>query len=121
MDILKDVLLVFTVVLLVYVLYQRLLQVLGKKERSRRYAAVSETMDWEGRSLKMHIEAEQAMVLQVTVCTPAGDEVIRLEDRSLEVGKHDVVIECHALVQGRYYVSLQTPAQEYSRYFEIEA
>ena len=34
MDTLKDVLLVFTVVLLVYVLYQRLLNVLGKKEKS---------------------------------------------------------------------------------------
>ena len=48
MNTLKDVLLVFTVVLLVYVLYQRLLQVLGKKERSKRYTRVSEKLEVEG-------------------------------------------------------------------------
>jgi len=106
MDTLKDVLLVFTVVLLVYVLYRRLLNVLGKKEKSTRYVEVSETMEWEGRSLKMTVESLRPMELQMA-------------DRQLEKGTHAIELDCASLTKGRYYVWLKTSAQEYSRYFEI--
>ncbi len=59
MDNLKDVLLVFTVVLLVYVLYQRLLQVLGKKERSKQYARVGEELTINQGILAMEMVALQ--------------------------------------------------------------
>ena len=120
MDTLKDVLLMFTVVVLVYVLYQRLLQVLGKKERSRKYASVSETMEWQGRILTMRLEAEQSMTLSVSVKKSTGEEVIGQDEKQLEIGSHEVKVDCAVLAPGRYYVSMQTPAQEYSRYFEIE-
>jgi len=119
MDTLKDVLLVFTVVLLVYVLYQRLLNVLGKKEKSTRYVEVSETMEWEGRSLKMTVESLRPMELQIAIKGNDGRELMRLADRQLEKGTHAIELDCAALAKGRYYVWLKTPAQEYSRYFEI--
>ena len=120
MDTLKDVLLMFTVVVLVYVLYQRLLQVLGKKERSRKYASVSETMEWQGRMLTMRLEAEQRMTLRVSVKKATGEEVILHDEQQVEIGSHQVQVDCDMLAPGRYYVSMHTPAQEYSRYFEIE-
>jgi hypothetical protein len=119
MDTLKDVLLVFTVVLLVYVLYQRLLSVLGKKEKSTRYVEVSETMEWEGRSLKMTVESLRPMELQIAIKGNDGRELMRLSDRQLEKGTHAIELDCASLTKGRYYVWLKTPAQEYSRYFEI--
>lgn len=119
MDTLKDVLLVFTVVLLVYVLYQRLLQVLGKKEKSTRYASVGEEMRWQGRTLYLQIDAAREMELQVAVKDGLGNELIRQADCQLSIGGQEIAVDCASLAKGRYYVWLKTPAQEYSRYFEI--
>lgn len=119
MDTLKDVLLVFTVVLLVYVLYQRLLQVLGKKEKSTRYVSVGETIRWQGPILQLQLDAAREMELLVAVRDDRGSELIRQPERQLKVGHHEIAIDCSGLAKGRYYVWLKTPAQEYSRYFEI--
>lgn len=119
MDTLKDVLLVFTVLLLVYVLYQRLLRVLGKKEKSSHYAAVGESLEWKGKTLSMTMEVAKPMPLEVAVRNPQGHTLLREPDRNLEKGTHIVAIDCNSLSVGRYYVWLKTPSQEYSRYFEI--
>ncbi len=119
MNTLKDVLLVFTVVMLVYVLYKRLLQMLGKKERSKRYARVSEQLLLQDGVLKMQLELDQAMVLKVTVHAASGEEVLKLDDRTLEAGAHAIEVDVASLSQGRYYMQLQTPAEVYSRYFDL--
>ncbi len=119
MNTLKDVLLVFSVVLLVYVLYKRLLQVLGKKERSKRYARVGEHLQLQDGVLKMQLDLDQPMTLCVTVHTAGGEQVLKQEDRSLETGAHTIEVDVAALAQGRYYMQLQTPAEVYSRYFEL--
>lgn len=119
MNTLKDVLLVFSVVLLVYVLYKRLLQVLGKKERSKRYARVGEHLQLQDGVLKMQLDLDQPMKLCVTVHTAGGEQVLKQEDRSLETGAHTIEVDVAALAQGRYYMQLQTPAEVYSRYFEL--
>ena len=119
MNTLKDVLLVFSVVLLVYVLYQRLLQVLGKKERSKRYARVGEHLQLQDGVLKMQLELDQPMTLSVTIHTSTGEQVLKQEDRSLETGEHSIEVDVASLVPGRYYMQLQTPAEVYSRYFEL--
>lgn len=119
MNTLKDVLLVFSVVLLVYVLYQRLLQVLGKKERSKRYARVSEKLEITGGMLMMDLELEQPMTLKLSVHTSQGESLLSPEERSLETGSHSIEVDISALKSGRYYILLQTPAEAYSRYFEL--
>jgi len=119
MENLKDVLLVFTVVLLVYVLYQRLLQVLGKRERSKKYARVSETLELAAGRLKMHLETEQPMDLKLSVHASHGEAILKLEDRSLGIGSHNIEVDISSLKPGRYYIQLQTPSEVYSRYFEL--
>ena len=119
MNTLKDVLLVFTVVLLVYVLYQRLLQVLGKKERSKRYARVSEKLEVEGGLLKMDLDLAQPMLLELSVHTSQGELLLAPNERSLEIGLHNMEVDISELKSGRYYVQLKTPSEVYSRYFEL--
>lgn len=119
MDTLKDVLLVFTVVLLVYVLYQRLLQVLGKKQRSGRYVRVGEELAVENNLLRMQVELSQPMTLKMSVHTPQGDQVHALDEQSLQSGIHTIEVRVDSLETGRYYLQMQTPAETYSRYFEL--
>jgi hypothetical protein len=119
MENLKDVLLVFTVVVLVYVLYQRLLQVLGKKERSKKYARVSEKLEIDGGMLKMDLAMDQPMLVKLSVHANQGESLLTLEDRSLEAGEHKIEVDISVLKSGRYYIQLQTPAEVYSRYFEL--
>jgi hypothetical protein len=119
MNTLKDVLLVFTVVLLVYVLYQRLLKVLGKRERSKRYARVSEKLEVTRGVLKMDLELEQPMTLKLSVHASQGETLLTPADQSLEIGFNNIEVDISALKSGRYYIQLQTPSEVYSRYFEI--
>jgi hypothetical protein len=119
MENLKDVLLVFTVVLLVYVLYQRLLQVLGKKERSRQYTKVGEELRIENGILSMEITVEQSMPLNITMHTASGNEVLNQQHKQLETGLHSIEVNVSSLAAGKYYVQLTTPAETYSRYFEL--
>lgn len=119
MNTLKDVLLVFTVVLLVYVLYQRLLQVLGKKERSKRYARVSEKLEVGSGWLKMELELEQPMLLELSVHEAQGEKLLTPKDQSLEIGSHRIQVDISTLKSGRYYILLKTPSEVYSRYFEL--
>lgn len=120
MDTLKDVLLVFTVVMLVYVLYQRLLQVLGKKERSKKYARVGEHLQLQDGVLNMQLELDQPMMLSVTVHTAGGEQVLKQKDCTLETGAHTIEVDVKALAHGKYYMQLQTPAETYSRYFDLK-
>lgn len=119
MDNLKDVLLVFTVVLLVYVLYQRLLQVLGKKERSKQYARVGEELTINQGVLAMEITLDQPMTLLITVHSTSGNEILKQESMQLETGLHSINVNISSLSSGRYYVQLTTPSETYSRYFEL--
>jgi hypothetical protein len=119
MDTLKDVLLVFTVVLLVYVLYQRLLQVLGKKEKSKRYARVSEKLEVGSGWLNMELELEQPMLLELSVHEAQGEKLLTPKDQSLEIGSHRIQVDISTLKRGRYYIQLKTPSEVYSRYFEL--
>jgi hypothetical protein len=119
MDNLKDVLLVFTVVLLVYVLYQRLLQVLGKKERSKRYARVSEQLRLHEGMLAMEITIDQPMSLLISTHAASGNEVLNQQGKELETGTHSLEVNVSTLSAGKYYVQLKTPAETYSRYFEL--
>jgi hypothetical protein len=119
MDNLKDVLLVFTVVLLVYVLYQRLLQVLGKKERSKKYARVGEELKINQGMLAMEITVDQPMSLLITVHHTSGDEMLKQESMQLETGLHSIEVNVSSLSAGKYYVQLKTPSETYSRYFEL--
>ena len=119
MENLKDVLLVFTVVVLVYVLYQRLLQVLGKKERSKCYTRVSERLELSGGILKMSLDIDQPMILKLTVHASQGEVLLKPDDQSLEAGSHRIEVDVSSLNPGRFYIQLQTPAEVYSRYFEL--
>jgi len=76
-------------------------------------------MQLNERRLKMTVEAERAMSIEIAIKQGDGKEWIRLDDRHLEIGSHAVEIDCASLTTGRYYVWLKTPYQEYSRYFEI--
>jgi hypothetical protein len=119
MDTLKDVLLVFTVVLLVYVLYQRLLQVLGKKQRSKQYARVGEQLALENGVLKMQVTLDQPMTIQISVHSSQGEQVLALDDENRDIGMHSIEVRVDTLKAGRYYLQMQTPAETYSRYFEL--
>jgi hypothetical protein len=119
MDNLKDVLLVFTVVLLVYVIYQRLLQVLGKKERSKQYARVGEELTINQGILAMEITVDQPMSLLISVHHSSGDEVLSEGNKQLETGLHSIDVNVSSLTKGKYYVQLKTPSETYSRYFEL--
>ncbi|MFM9004653.1 MAG: hypothetical protein ACKOSR_04015, partial [Flavobacteriales bacterium] len=103
----------------VYVLYQRLLQVLGKKQRSKQYARVGEELALENGVLKMQVTLDQPMTIKLSVHTSAGEQVLAVDEQSREIGTHSIEVRVDTLKADRYYLQMQTPAETYSRYFEL--
>lgn len=116
---LKSALLVFVVVMLVYVLYQRLLVVLGKKDRDKRYVSLGEKIEWSGRKAEITFTLFMNQRVVVLICDAAGNEVQRIQDKEMSPGAQALEVDCSSLAPGRYYFRISAPAHDSSVYFNI--
>jgi hypothetical protein len=120
LETLRDVLLVFSVVLLVYVLYKRLLRILGKKEKSKRYPTLGETIQWQDeRHASLLITLEEPSELKLSVFSSTGQPVMEVVQGKYEEGTHELAINLSSLSSGKYYFKVTTDHQEASRYFDL--
>lgn len=121
LETLRDGLLVFSVVLLVYILYKRLLKILGKNERSKRYPTIGEEMIWKDkRTTTVSITLEEDSNLSISVYNNVGQKMNELMQGFYKIGTHDFDIDLSSLPAGRYYLKLVTEHQEASRYFDLQ-
>jgi steroid 5-alpha reductase family enzyme len=116
---LKNALLVFVVVLLVYVLYQRLLVILGKKERDKRYVTLSEKIEWTGKKAQLSFTLFMNQHVAVLIYDNAGNELQRIQDKEMTAGLQVVDVDCSTLAPGRYYFRITAAAHDSSVYFNI--
>jgi hypothetical protein len=115
----KNALLVFVVVMLVYVLYQRLLVVLGKKERDKRYVSLGEKIEWSGKHAKIYFQLYLDQSVAVRIYDTSGKEIATVLDKQFSAGHQMVEADCSALQPGRYYFRVSAPAHDSSIYFNI--
>ena len=91
-DIIQDFLLVSVVILLVYVLYKRLLIVLGKKEKSKQYLILHEGIDWSNSSAILPLESLMEDLLNASILDMQGHTIKTLPEMQIPLGKQQVEI-----------------------------
>ncbi len=120
LETLRDVLLVFSVVLLVYILYKRLLKVLGKKEKSKRYPSLGEELIWtDDRTATFSVTLEEPSSLALSVFDNSGSKKQELINGQYDVGTHTFDVNLQSLPAGKYYLKVISEHQEASRYFDL--
>lgn len=119
LETLRDGLLVFTVILLIYVLYTRLLRILGKKEKSKQYPTLSEELVWENENeLFVQVTLEENDQLELILYNSNDEQCLSLEKKGFDSGTHEFQIDMQSFPSGRYYLKLISNHQEASRYFD---
>ncbi len=115
----ESALLAILVIMLVYVLYKRLIKILGKGEYAGNYASIS-SLDFDENSKELLIEIDVPEELEVKL------EILNTEGERLDgstknytLGQHSVRFNLENLSIGKYECKMSTTNQESSRYFNI--
>lgn len=119
LETLQQALLIFTVIVLVYVLYKRLLRVLGKKEKNLQYADIGEQITWNGKIADIELTLYQETTLSLSVHQASGEKIFDIITNTYIAGQHHIKADCSQLAEGRYYFRIQSPVQDHSLYFTI--
>jgi len=117
MDIIQDFLLVSVVIMLVYVLYKRLLIVLGKKEKNKQYLILHEGIEWSNASAMLPLESLLDDTLNVSIIDANGIVVRTLPEKSIPVGKQTLDVSLDGLPAGKYEIRLMSRMQHHSVFF----
>ena len=118
-DYLTNILLITLILFLVYILYRRLLVVLGKDEAVRKFVHFQDAeVRFEDGVWRVGLEVPEAC--QVTVSIQAEEDASQsiIFDGELEAGEHlmDVATE---LKPGNYICEFRTVNQRAERYFTV--
>ncbi|MFM7309176.1 MAG: hypothetical protein ACKOZY_01075 [Flavobacteriales bacterium] len=116
-DIIQDFLLVSVVILLVYVLYKRLLIVLGKKEKSKQYLILHEGIVWTNASAVLPLESLMEDRMSAAILDMQGNTVKTLPEMQIPLGKQQVEIPLSDLPEGKYEIRLTSRMQHQSIFF----
>lgn len=120
LDSLQDVLLVFSIILLVYVLYSRLLLLLGKRKNKKAYAMTGEKLEWKQPQIAIiEVDIPVAMQINIDVYDQQNVQVMHAVSEVCEAGKKQFEINCASLNPGRYYMKVISDSQESSLYFNL--
>lgn len=118
-ELLRNTLLVMLLLLLAWVLYRRMLILMGKSEIRKRYIFFSE--DCASRIAehrKVRIESESIIETHLEVFTAEGRPAGSVFQGKIEPGTHDFPLP-ENLAGGRYYIQLSTSNQTDSLFFNL--
>lgn len=114
----KITLLVFTLLILVYVLYKRLIHLLRKGNVTADYPSIGNALSWiDQRTALLDIELSVKTEIQVAIFTEKSELIREVVKSSFLSGKHSLKLDLKDLPSGRYYYKVISDKQEASQYF----
>ncbi len=119
LETLRNALLITLLVILVYVLYKRMLNALGKNEIKERYIYFTEDSLKDAKASEIGIEVKTRQNVQLTVNSLDGNLIQEFFKGEIEVGILRFDLSKLALSPGKYYCLMITDKQQDSIYFTI--
>ena len=116
----RNALLVTLVLMLVYVLYKRLLRVIGRDNIQTKYPAIGNTLEMTGTEATIVVELANSAYLVVTICDSDGNLREHLGEGEFAKGTHRFSVSLSTLPSGKYFYKVTSPYQEASQYFTID-
>lgn len=118
-DYLTNILLVTLILFLVYILYRRLLVMLGKDQVQHQYVHFGNArIEQEGGSWKVELEVPADCEVKVVILDADGNERATVHDGSLTAGDHSLNVVTR-LEPGTYTCRFTSPHQRAERYFTV--
>jgi len=120
LETLRNALLIMVVLWLIYVLYKRLLNIMGKAEVDNRYPALDHNLmiDREGNGTLI-LEMKLPTVVKIELLDVDGNPRINEFEHTTNKGSNQVNLDMRAFEKGRYYYKLSTQQEVLSQYFEL--
>jgi hypothetical protein len=120
LDIARNALLVTTVLLLIYVLYKRLINILQKQHIQTDFPELGNSINWKTNKMAtIEVKLEQPMELEIEVFNTQSDLIISIAKKHFEVGQHQFDIDLSSAESGRYYYKVISAKQQASQYFDL--
>jgi hypothetical protein len=121
LETIKNALLISLLLMLIYVLYKRMLRVLGKDNIQSKYPAIGNELEWLGDVAKITVELKKETYLIIEVFTKEGALVHSVAEGEYAVGKHVFEFNKQSFAPGKYFYKVTSSYQESSQYFEISS
>lgn len=120
LETLRNALLIMVVLWLIYVLYKRLLNIMGKAEVDNRYPALDHNLeiDKEGNAT-LTLDMKLPAIVKIELIDQAGNIRIDGFEHVAKEGSNKVNLDLRTFEKGRYYYKLSTPQEVLSQYFEL--
>jgi hypothetical protein len=120
LETLRNALLITLLVILVYVLYKRMLNAMGKNEIKERYIYFTEDSLQDENASKIGIEAKSKQIVELAVFSEDGQRIQEVFKGEIEVGILRFDLSKFSLTTGKYYCQMITDKQQDSIYFTIK-
>lgn len=118
---LSTILLITLILFLVYLLYKRMLTMMGKGEATVPFAHFleSETALTRGNGLQVGVRIPEAMHVHLVAQSESGDVLAELHKGELEAGEHQFLSSVADWPAGEVLVVLETESQRAERYLTL--
>ncbi len=118
---LRNALLGTLVLMLIYVLYKRLLNVLGRDKIHAQYPQLQNNLEWVSKKEALiKIELFNPSNLLITLHNEKGDELETIVSGEFQTGMKDFPMNIEKLCSGKYYFKVVSDKQQASQYFIVE-
>lgn len=118
-ELLRDALLVSLVAILVFILYKRLLHMMGRQNVQAKYPALDAETIIENEQVSIRLQLLQPMQLKVSVLDKNREVLEVIQDAHSEKGDHSFAFKTNGIVAGRYAFEIVTPHEKSLRYFQV--
>lgn len=120
LETLQSTLLIFSVLVLGWILYRRLLDALGRKQAPVPVVRLDEVRyDRASGDLVVEAVLPQPQPLVCTLITSSGGGQVELLREEKPAGNHRLVFPMNALVPGKYRLELVSGSAAVTRFFEV--
>jgi hypothetical protein len=121
LETIKNALLISLLLMLIYVLYKRMLRVLGKDNILSKYPAIGNALEWSGDIAKIKVDLKKETYLIVEIFTKEGTLIQSITEGEYAVGEHVFEFNKQSFAPGKYFYKVTSSYQESSQYFEISS
>lgn len=120
LETLRNALLIMAVLWLAYVLYKRLLNIMGKAEVESRNPPIDHALSINsGSDAILILQTSIPRTIQLEVRSGNGEIKIPSREQQLSAGDNRITLDLSSLGKGRYYYKICSEREELSQYFEL--
>jgi hypothetical protein len=117
---LKNTLLVALVIMLVYVLYKRMINVLHKGKVTSQYPSIGNSLIVENNEGSITVVLHHKTYLIIEIFDSSNTPLIKVAEGDFEPGKQIFKFNLSTLPKGKHYYKVTSPNQESSQYFQVD-